>query len=333
MTDGNTPDDGTVDSLPDDDDPLARLDDILGDPETDTDEDVVDAEDDSEDEVEAEADADEDTETDEDSEDSDEDAEEESDEPESTGGRFVEHTARVKLSDGTTTTVEDLAKSYFRQSDYTRKSQENATEREAIQAERERVNQTFQDLHKRHEQAQAMLDQWRGPAPQDPDDIVGWVQYQQQTQAFDQWQSAIDQQREETKALERQEQERLNQEFARTQRQKLIEKIPAMADEAKSRAFLDEATKVMGEYGFTAQEVAQFPDYRYALVLRDLIRAKRATSKAPAVQKEIGKKPKMLRTAKRGDNPQRAARTQKFDRLRKTGTVADAVAVLNTLDL
>lgn len=329
----NTPDTGTVESEAMGD-PMDRLAEILEDPETDTPEDEVDAEDSEDaDDVEAEAETDDD-ET-EDSEDSEEDAEEEDDEPQATGGRFVEHSARVKLSDGTTTTVEELSKSYFRQSDYTRKSQENATEREAIKAEREKVSQTFQDLQQRHDVMSAMLEQWKPQRPQSTpqDDPLAWMEYRENVAGFEEWQSSVKQQLEQAKTAEMQELQKVQAEQHAEQRAKLLEKIPALADKDKATAFLDAAKKTMAEYGFTPEEVDGLPDYRFAVVMRDLMRMKRMMAKAPSTKDDIRKKPKMLKNARRGDAPQKTARKAKFDRLRETGKVTDAVAVLNSLDL
>lgn len=299
--------------------------DILDDPETDTEETEAHADDEDDADPSGEA---EDTSA----EDSAETAEA-GKEGSSADGRFVEHNARVKLPDGTTTTVSELAKGYFRQSDYTRKSQENAELRKAVDSERERVGQTHQQLQTQLDRMSAMLEQWKPKPPQDRDDLAGWIQYQQQAEAYQQWQNQLDT---EAKAVrDQQEAERAQETRGRIAREHgmLIEKFPAMADPAKRATFLNEAVTFMGKYGFAKEDIGAIGDHRLILAIRDLMRADRLRTKAPQVAAQVKEKPKMVKGGKRGSDPTGDARRARIDRLRETGSRSDARRALMDLDL
>lgn len=297
--------------------------DILEDPETDTDE------------IEAHADDEDDAEqSDEDTSSEDSDAGTgDSKEGSSGDGRFVEHSARVKLPNGETTTVAELTKSYWRQSDYTRKSQENAEFRKAVESEKQRVGQTTQQLQTQLDRMSAMLEQWKPKPPQDSEDLAGWIQYQQRAEAFQQWQNQLDT---EAKAVrDQQEAERSQEMRGRIAREHgmLIEKFPAMADPAKRATFLNEAVTFMGKYGFAKEDIGAIGDHRLILAIRDLMRADRLRTKAPQVAAQVKEKPKMVKGGKRGSDPTGEAMRSRIERLRETGSRQDARRALMDLDL
>lgn len=299
--------------------------DILYDPETDTEETEAHADDEDDADPSGEA---EDTSA----EDSAETAEA-SNEGSSPDGRFVEHNARVKLPDGTTTTVSELAKGYFRQSDYTRKSQENAEFRKAVEGEKQRVGQTHQQLQTQLDRMSAMLEQWKPKPPQDREDLAGWIQYQQQAEAYQQWQNQLDA---ETKTLRDQKETERSQEMRgqiARENGMLIEKFPAMADPAKRATFFTEAATFMGKYGFSKDDIGAVGDHRLILAIRDLMRADRLRAKAPQVAAQVKEKPKMVKGGKRGSDPTGEAMRSRIERLRETGSRQDARRALMDLDL
>ena len=148
-----TIDDNTSQETVDDDVPVSdvtedQLAELLADP------DEQDTEEDDGDEAEAEA-SEEDEDAEEDSD--DDEAEEDDDRPRDAKGRFVAHDGRVKLPDGSTTTVEDLVQGSLRQSDYTQKTQSLAEERKKLEAQKQMKALDIQ-AQKAKEEAQAQGD-------------------------------------------------------------------------------------------------------------------------------------------------------------------------------
>lgn len=252
--------------------------------------------------------------------------------PEPTGGRFVEHSARVKLPDGTTTTVAELAQGYFRQSDYSRKTQEIAETRQAVENERAWVSQTTQQLQHQLGTMTAMLDQWkpRRPETSPEEDPMGWLTYQQQSEAWKEWQGSLDAQ---AQYLYGQQWHDYQTRLA-SEARAFVQKFPAMSDPEKMRTFLQEASRTFGaKYGFSQEEIASIGDHRFLLVIRDVMRADRLSAGASAVKDQIKGKPKMVRGGRRGGDPSQDAKRARIDRLRETGSRADGVRSLMDLDL
>lgn len=308
---------------------------ILDDPETDTDENEALADDEAEGDDLSDEDGEE-TEDDSEEDSGEDNAEEGKDGPdELKGGRIAPNSAKVKLPDGSLITVEELSKGYLRQSDYTRKRQEDSVVRRELDADRERVSQTAQQLHQTHERMNAMLEQWKPQPPQTRDDPMGWITYQQNLAAWEQWQQQLDSGLKETREKQQADLETEYRQRAMNERKALSERVPALADDTKFRAFLNEAGKVLGEYGITQKEVETIGDHRMFLVVRDLMRAKRLSAKAPEVKEKMKDKPKML-TGNKRSNPgvvQKQGRDARLSRLRETGSRADAVRSLMDLDL
>lgn len=349
MDENDTPlDDGTVtDSADDYATSVDALADILGDPdEPDTDEDEVSAEDDSD---EAEDPTNEGDEPDEDGDDvedddeseedsGDESAEEAEDGPEELkGGRIAPQNAKVKLPDGSLTTVDELLKGYHRQSDYTRKMQGISEDRKALEADRERASQTAQQLQEQYDRASAMLDAWKPQQPQTTyeQDPMAWGKYQADMAAWSQWNEQIGTQLSERQKQVEEEQSAQRLKYLQNENTQLVEKIPQLADDAKRKAFFSEASKAMSEFGFSQEDIAGITDHRLVVVMRELMRLKRNSQQAPQVKQQLKEKPKMLKGGKRSD-PKSVKATgakSRLSRLSETGSVRDGVASLMDLDL
>lgn len=241
------------------------------------------------DEVEAgEADTDEEGATQE-----DDDAEGEGDDQSSDAGRFVADNAKVRLPDGTVTTIADLKQGSLRQADYTRKTQEiaaNRKELETRQAEIAQKSQTFeQTLNFALQVAQASL-------PQEPDQSLiatDPLAYMQQKAAYEarlgqlQQLNAAKQQHEQAQSAE---QQRAFQDYVAGERQRLVDAMPDLQDPAKLHAFNGELVKGIERYGFSAQDLNSVYDHRLILLAKDaLAYQKLQASKPKALAKTQGK--------------------------------------------
>lgn len=308
-------------------DPLA---DILDDPETDTVEDEVNA-----DEPEGEPDPAKDDKPDgDDSEALAKEANPTDDGPELKGGRIAPKTAKVRLPDGQLIPVEEAVKGYLRQSDYTRKRQEDANTTRILEAERQRVSQTEQELAQQRQQLNAMLEAWKPQPPQNQNDYAAWIQYQQQEANWNAWRQQLSTEQQRQEAAAKTERERSVQESLSKENIALVQKFPAMADPVKRNLFFEEAVKFFSaEFGYTREQLGQlFNDHRNVLVARAILKAKRISAKAPEVKKQIEQKPQLLRGSKRSSAD--TAVTQRraaADRLAETGSMSDAVIALKGL--
>lgn len=202
-------------------------------------------------------DPDEDTEEEEQGEATDE-AEPEEDAPEEEPEAEPEKPATVKLPDGTETTLDDLIKGNLRQSDYTRKSQELAEQRKALEADLQRIESV----------TQAFVDHLSSMVPAQPDpalalrDPNAYVrQKAQYDAAMAQVQKLIEigQTPKEIKdALgEKDTQQRLAQENA-----KLAERFPQIATQEGRTKFFASAADAAQAAGFTMDDLKGVSDHR-----------------------------------------------------------------------
>ncbi len=267
-----------------------------------------------------------------------------SEEPEIKGGRFAPDTAKVTLDDGTVTTVSELKRNNLFQRDYTKKTTDLKAEKEAFEAERQQVSQYAQTLNANREYLAWYAEQF-APKPPEPfkgspqDDPMGYMQW---TQARDQWaahqqayqyfqqQRAEDEQRKQGET-QKQRAERLKAEAAA-----LHEAYPILRDPVKGKAFIEATERDAAKYfGLNAQDLTiAAEDRRLFGVLRDAIAYRRLKEAAPKAQQEVAKR-RPVTTGKRTAPTAQANREKAVltERARKTGSVDDAVARLQTLIL
>jgi hypothetical protein len=226
----------------------------------------------------------------------DEDSDEEGDEPES------DEESEEDLEDddesdfegfeieGEVASVEQILEwkaSGLRQADYTRKTQEVAEQRKAVEAEQQQTAQLNQQYIDALEQQQIALHQlYQGEGFSDEDlakvrEDYGLEEYinrkemreqrQQELGALFQHIEAAKQQQAEMEA--QQKQQRLQESY-----QKIAEAIPDYADEEKGKALREGVAAILtsDEFGFSPTELDAIEDHRYFLVAHKLYEARQA---------------------------------------------------------
>ena len=130
------------------------------------------------------------------------------------------------------------------------------------------------------------------------------------------------------KQQEQQQQQQL-QAFTQQQTKLLAEKLPDIADPQKGEVIKKGLMEVGEHYGWTPQELESVRDHRYILALYDAMRFRKLLQKrGKATSKKQSIAP-VKAGAKKTPNVGRAkARKQKQDRLRKTGSIDDAVDLI-----
>lgn len=266
-----------------------------------------------------------------DNEDSEYDEEAEPDEQEDQPQEIV-----VEL-DGKQVTVDELKKGYLRQSDYTRKTQQVAEERKALEAElnviREERSQYEQLLPALQQQLYTMANQepdWETLYQQDP---IGAIQEERK------WRVQMQHRQEQLAAIQA-EQVRLNQlhqneqikqfEHHLTQeRELLLERLPSWKDAKVASAERTKVKEYAKKLGFSADELDAVTDHRavlglYKAMKYDEMLAKRNQAK-PKQTVPVSKPG----SAKVGKVTSEANRDRQ--RLAKTGRVQDAARLIEKL--
>ena len=334
MADDNLSDTETVNEAKSFDQSVEDLSKVLGDPEKDPAEKPED---------DAETEEPEETSDDADSEDAaaDDDEEDEDGSEPVKGGRFAPDTAKVTLEDGTVTTVAELKRNNLYQRDYTRKTQEVATERKQVEEERAQVGQYAQSLNQARDYLAWFAESYMPPKPtpftgNPMEDPAGFMQYQQRKEQWEQLDQAYRQfeaQRQMEEQRKQGETQKQMQQRLQTEAAKLREAFPVLNDPEKGKTFWEGTVRDAQKYfGISKDEVQSISDHRMVKVLRVAIERERAREKAPKVQEEVKKAPPM-RGGKRApaDTGQRRERQVLTERLLKTGDLATGAALLERL--
>jgi hypothetical protein len=264
-------------------------------------------------------------------------AESESDAEEQPEEEPQKASTRIKLSDGSEHTLEEIEKGFLRQQDYTRKTQELSSNRKMLEEAAQRFVNQDKQVKEFAEFARKVVESY-APKPPDPSrinsDPIGYLQEKEAFEKASQtWRQLAESQQSISQRLEASEGSKTQAELAQETRA-LVERIPSLATPEGWRAFKTEATDIGGKaYGFAPEEIEGIKDHRYVLALKDAIE----------YRKLQGKKMEAVRAAKDAPSPVRAAarpapnrstqQTQKVltERARKTGSVEDIAALLGDI--
>lgn len=243
--------------------------------------------------------------------------------------------------DGEETTVEELRNGYLRQKDYTRKTQELAESRKAMQAElaeldRERAEyaQLLPAMAERIEQAAEQEPDWDKLYDTDPTMAAKaerqWRKQQDERQAQLQ---AVKAEQDRMRQIAEHKNQQLQQQYLQQQREILPEVIPEWRDRKVAAA---EATQIrdflLGE-GFTEQDVGGMTNATLVKLARKAMLYDRGENRANQV-KAKPKKPatKTLKSGSRATQPKRASPAHEAQkRARQTGRVQDAAAAIKAI--
>lgn len=257
---------------------------------------------------------------------------EDDEEPDSDQGRFVASNGKVRLPDGTVSTVADLIQGNLRDRDYRQKTMETAELRKSFESQSTAVKEREQQL----EQYSAYLtDLFKSAIPQMPgpemlaSDPQGYLQQRAVAEQWQQHLAYIDSQRQQTAQERQAEAQKQQAERAEREWNALTEKVPAFKDKAKWEAFASDANKFGAQYGFTPEELRGLAyDHRQITVLRKAILWDKLQASKPKVQQKVEGRPPVQKGGKRLNPAEHKARqgNEALTRLKQSGTVEDAAA-------
>jgi hypothetical protein len=251
----------------------------------------------------------------------------------------------VALPDGSKLTgkeLKELKEGQLRQADYTRKTQEIARNREALEAEAQRVTQQETQLQTITSQVLAVLQAKMPPKPDPALAMTDPLTYTQQMALYNAAAEEVasiagHQKQQEAESAARQEQVRAT--VAKQEAELLKAAFPQLADPKKAKTFVSEIQTGVEHYGFTDEEFSNAVDHRLwrmaadAVMYRKIVAAKNAapkpaqdSPKAPPAPSRPGVR------ASDTSNRDQAFKTS-LDRLAKTGSLKDAARAFEHFDL
>lgn len=253
-------------------------------------------------------------------------------EPETERGRYVAHDGRVKLPDGTESTVSDLIAGNMKDGDYRQKTTEAANLRREATAEKEALSAQKQQLEQYStylsDLARSIIPEMPGPDMLQTDP-QGYLQQRALAEQWQQHLAYLDNQRQQTAQERQAEAQKQQGEVANREWNALVEKVPAFKDKAKWTSFANDVNKFGAEYGFKPEELRGLAfDHRQMVVIRKAIQWDKLQASKPKVQQKVEGRPAVQKGGKRLNPAEHRARNgnEALARLKQSGSVEDATA-------
>lgn len=234
---------------------------------------------------------------------------------------------------------DELLNGYQRQADYTRKTQELASQRkqadEAFAQRQHGIERQAHDMMALTQQLQQMTqaDQninWDQLMNEDP------AQYIRLKEQANQRQQALHEASQHQQHLSQQaqaEKDQKQKQFVQQQYDQVLTEWPEWKDPAKASQGKQEISNYLTANGFTTDEVSQVADFR-TLKLIDKARKYDAIESAkPGVKKRANKAPKVIKpgAGRSKSDANNAVHAKQMKRLKRSGSKDDAAALLANL--
>jgi len=229
-------------------------------------------------------------------------------------------------------TLDEVEKSYFRQQDYTKKTQELAAQRKAMEqeaasiaAERQHLKQMLDALS--NQRAQEENIDWVKLAEEDP------LEYTRQRAIYDATaaqRQAVEAERQRIAQLEQQQYQQQMVQYAQEQAERIKEVIPEFASKETAPTYKANLVKYMEGIGYSKEELNQLYDHRAVVIADKARKYDELMSKDKVAAKKVKGKAKVLRPGKPKTSKMVAQNNVQKQRakLRKSGSPNDAVALL-----
>lgn len=232
-------------------------------------------------------------------------------------------------------TIEEAVAGYQRQSAFTKRMQQLASERKAFEAEAAQTKQMrdayAQGLTELSEQLQSMQ-------ADEPDwdrayDELDAKEYARLVQVYNQRKehsALVEQERQRIAQEQNMEHQQLWQRHLKNEGERMIEVIPAWADNTVRDSERKQVIQYAQTLGYTAQEISQASDHRAVKALYDSWKLSQINQSAGVAKKKVRKAPKMAKagTPRAKGESQTRRKKQLANRLDSERSVNAAVELL-----
>ena len=194
--------------------------------------------------------------------------------------------------------LDELIKGYSRTSDYTKKTQNLAEQRKAVESERTKIEEAAK-LRDTYAQRLQVIEQMLTQPTEDltalkDNDPVGYAIKVAENMEREKQLQAVRAERESVQARQVAEnQERLKSHIAQ-EAERLRSAIPDFSDEVKGEVIRKEIRDYAKSVGWSDQELSQVYDHRAVLTLYRAMQFEKLQKSKPAVQKRVAEAPKSL---------------------------------------
>ena len=231
-------------------------------------------------------------------------------------------------------TLDELMQGYQLGADYTKKTQELAENRKAVEAEARAIIEAKQVRDTYAQRLQA-IEQFLTSTNDSPEDLAVMkendpIGYAVKVAELTEKKEQLAQVRAEQQRIAQQQEAERQQHMAKFVQQeatKLSQVLPEFSDPAKGEQIRNEIRNYGKSVGFTDQELAQVYDSRHVLMLHKAMMYDKLQKAKPAVNKKVAEAPKMVKAGTKVEQGNRDIRKQQLNKLKQTGKVRDAVAL------
>ena len=231
-------------------------------------------------------------------------------------------------------TLDELKKSYQLGSDYTKKTQEIAEQRKAIEANAKAILEARQVRDDYAQKLQAVEQYLVGNnnSPEDlsamkENDPIGYaVKVAEMTEKKEQLQAV---QSERHRLAQEQNAVRADQmqKFVTEEAQKLAQSLPEFSDKAKGEQIRNSIRNYGKKVGFTDEELSQVYDSRHVLVLHKAAQYDKLMAGKAGVKKKVANAPKTIKGGAKVKQTVTDRTKKQQNRLLQTGDARDAAAL------
>lgn len=233
---------------------------------------------------------------------------------------------------------EELKKGYSRTSDYTRKTQALAAEREKFEREERAAVREERQVYAARLAALAAVVQLPGEEP-DWDKLKVELAPEEFTERFTQWrgtQQRLARIREEQEAVHARELADVQRDLARTlarETELLKAAMPEMADPEKAKTKQADLIAYAKSLGFPDEDIAGVTDHRLLVLLDKGRRWDESQKRKPGIEDKIDRALDTLKPSATKSKPKFSETQRLQDQFSKSRSVDDAARLLNTMKL
>jgi hypothetical protein len=203
---------------------------------------------------------------------------------------FADEQHKVKLPDGTETTVHELMRGNLREADYTKKTMELSEGRKKVEQQEAKLAEVTGLVGQAIQQYQPLKPRYADYE----NDPLAYQQalgvYEDQMEVFNHTFGSLNQVQEQ----QRQQAEQQRSELLVQEHQAMIAKHPEFTDQAKFNEFQTKAVPVFGEFGFTPEDLGSIQDHRMIGVMKELLEYRELKANRQKAVKQTQGKPKMV---------------------------------------
>ena len=232
-------------------------------------------------------------------------------------------------------TLDELQKGYSRTQDYTRKTQQIAETRKAVEAEvvairaeREQYAQLLGALQQQLETAGEQPVDWERLYAEDP---IEWVRQRELSRDKQEKQAAIQSEQQRLSQLSAQQRAEEMKTILAQQQEELIKAVPEWKDSKKAKAEKALLIEFGQKIGYSEEELKNVFDHRAVVTLRKAALYDQMVSKRKDIKPVVNNGPRPVKPSAAGRVSSTTEGTRAKQRLAKTGRVDDAAKAIELL--